>query len=79
MGKKAVSCKYNQECWVKVRLPLIRKHKNLYLPYECSYVQMGDLDNCSLRDGFAAQHGDVLEKNEDEGDVITYVSTTGTS
>jgi hypothetical protein len=65
LGKKAVSCKYNQECWVKVRLPLIRKHKNLYLPYECSYVQMGDLDNCSLRDGFAEQHGDILEKKEE--------------
>jgi hypothetical protein len=26
---------------------------------------MGDLDNCSLRDGFAEQHGDILEKKEE--------------
>lgn len=62
MSKKSISCKYNQECWLKVRLPLIRKHKNLYLPYECSYVSMGDLDNCSLRDGFAAREAEEEAK-----------------
>lgn len=51
MGKKTVSCKYNQECWMKHRLPLIRKHK-IYLPYECSFVAMGDMEKCTLRDGF---------------------------
>lgn len=67
MGKKTVSCKYNQECWVKVRLPLIRKHKNLYLPYECSYVTMGDLENCSLRDGFAAKEAEREREKLEEG------------
>lgn len=66
MGKKTVSCKYNQECWVKVRLPLIRKHKNLYLPYECSFVAMGDLENCSLRDGFAEKEKE-RERLKEEG------------
>lgn len=64
MAKKAISCKYNQECWVKHRLPLIRKHKGLYLPYECSYVSMGDMENCSLRDGFIERE---RLKNEEEG------------
>ena len=51
MAKKDVSCKYNQECWLKVRLPLIKKYK-IYLPYQCSFVEMGDMENCTLRDGF---------------------------
>lgn len=36
---------------MKYRLPLIRKHK-IYLPYECSFVAMGDMEKCTLRDGF---------------------------
>jgi len=51
MSKKTTSCKYNQECWLKNRLPLIRKYK-IYLPYECSFVTMGDMEKCTLRDGF---------------------------
>ncbi len=64
LPKKSNACKYNQECWLKVRLPLIKKHKNLYLPYECSYVAMGDLENCSLRDGFAAKEAERLKEQE---------------
>ena len=56
MAKKTLSCKYNQECWLKYRLPKIRAAaKNgykIYLPYQCSYVAMGDMEKCSLRDGF---------------------------
>lgn len=74
MAAKKVTCEYNQECWLKVRLPLIRKHK-IYLPYECSYVTMGDMEKCSLRDRFAA------EKKEREGVIQTNdsLSTEGIS
>lgn len=54
MAPKKVVCEFNQHCWLTVRLPLIRKHK-IYLPYECSYVAMGDMEKCSLRDRFAAE------------------------
>jgi hypothetical protein len=65
LANSKVSCKYNQECWVKVRLPLIRKHKNLYLPYQCSYVEMGDMEKCTLRDGFAAKEAEKLKEIEE--------------
>ena len=68
MAKETISCKYNQECWLKVRLPKVRKHK-IYLPYQCSYVSMGDLDNCTLRDGFAAKEAQELKEKE-EGSVV---------
>lgn len=68
MTKKEVSCKYNQECWMKVRLPKIREAKrqgiSVYLPYRCSFAQMGDLENCSLRDRFAREHNEGVEKVE---------------
>lgn len=66
MSKKALSCKYNQECWMKHRLPLIRKYK-IYLPYECSFVAMGDMENCTLRDGFIERERlkGVKELNDD--------------
>lgn len=67
-----LSCKYNQECWIKVRLPLIRKHK-IYLPYKCSYVEMGDMEKCSIRDGFIER-----EKLKEEGVKELDVSTKGT-
>lgn len=75
MADKALACKYNQECWIKVRLPLIRKHK-IYLPYECSYVAMGDMENCSIRDGFIER--DRLKEEEKEGVKELNVSTEGT-
>lgn len=71
MSKKELSCKYNQECWLKVRLPLIRKHK-IYLPYECSFVAMGDMENCSIRDGFIER-----ERKKEEGVNEVNVSTEG--
>jgi hypothetical protein len=71
--KKALSCKYNQECWLKIRLPIIRREK-IYLPYKCSYVMEGDLYNCSWRDKFAEQHGDILE---DKGERINGELPTG--
>lgn len=71
MSKKELSCKYNQECWLKVRLPLIRKHK-IYLPYECSFVAMGDMENCSIRDGFIER-----ERKKEEGVNEINVSTEG--
>jgi hypothetical protein len=69
LKNKPLSCKYNQECWLKVRLPIIRK-EGIYLPYQCSYVAEGDLYNCSWRKKFAEQHGDILE--DEEGEKIFY-------
>ena len=67
MATSKVSCKYNQECWLKVRLPLIKKHKGLYLPYQCSYVEMGDMEKCTLRDGFMAREAERERLKEAEG------------
>lgn len=70
MSEKPLACKYNQECWKKVRFPLVRKYK-IYLPYECSYVAMGDMENCSIRDGF------IEREREKEGVKEVNVSTEG--
>jgi hypothetical protein len=68
LNDKPLSCKYNQECWAKVRLPIIKREK-IYLPYKCSYVTEGDMYNCSWRKKFAEQHGDILD---DEGETSLY-------
>jgi hypothetical protein len=65
LNNKPLSCKYNQECWLKVRLPIIRREK-IYLPFKCSYVTEGDMYNCSWRKKFAEQHGDILDDDEGE-------------
>lgn len=66
--KKEVSCRYNQECWLKHRLPKIKKYK-IYLPYECSYVTMGDMEKCGLRDDFIER--DRLKGVTEIGEVST--------
>lgn len=62
-SKTFIACKFQKPCWQNVRAPLAKAHK-IYIPYICSYQELGDIYSCSRYWGYLEE--ELREKeNED--------------
>ncbi len=62
-SKTFISCKFQKPCWKNVRAPIAKEH-GIYIPYICSYQEMGDIYDCSRYWGYLKEEIENKERED---------------